>query len=68
MDQLDDHGQIDMAVTRIAQSLRAQQGQDRAQSFAAASDHIVTNLVDQRHVGMQALAHQRIDRPHLGGD
>jgi hypothetical protein len=52
----------------VGVSVRHQQHQHRADAFAARADDVLGNLIDERDLGMQALADHRIDRVHVGGN
>ena len=65
MDELHYRRQVVMMLACVAKSLRRQQHQRRTQPFAAAVDDVFTDLIDQRHFGMQACADHRIHRRHI---
>ena len=68
MDELDDGGHLVMLITLIAQSTGGQQHKGRTHALAAAVDDVLGNLPDERDVGVQTPANDRIDGIHVRAD
>ena len=67
VDELDNCGGRNMPLALIATCPRGQQGRQRPQTFAAAVDDVVGDLIHERDVAAQALNNQPIDAgPVLG--
>jgi len=52
----------------IVETVGAEQYQGRPQSFAAAVDDVVAQLVDKPDIGMQFFLYQRVHRLHIVPD
>jgi len=68
MDELDDRGEVDMAITLVARCAGSQQHDHRTQALAPAIDDVGSDLVDQHHVGAESFQNQPIDRLHIVRD
>ena len=67
VNELDDRCQVDMFFARVAAGMGTDHQQHRAQSFSAAGDDVMGNLVDQHDIGSQGLADTLIHSRHIRG-
>jgi len=68
VDELDDGGQHVPLMRRFAERAGHEQQQCRAQPLAARADDVLGDLVDQQHVGREALPDNAIHLLHVAGD
>ena len=68
VDKLDDRRKLDTVRAAVAKGPRAKEYQHWAQTFAAAVDQILRDLVDQHHLGVQPLLDEPIYGEHIVGD
>ena len=61
MDELDDHGELDMPVALVTQRAGGEQNQQRPQPLAAAADDVLGNLIHEDDIGREARANGAID-------
>ena len=66
VDKLDDRGQQDRLLPLTGYRTGGQHGEQWTHTLATAADDIHAELVDQGHIGGQALHNQCVDRLHVG--
>ena len=68
MDELDEGGGLDVGIALVLAGSGRKQHQKRTQPLAAPGDDVLGDLIDQRHLALQARADDRIDRAQVGLD
>ena len=67
VDQLNNGGDIYVLISPVAEMLRNQQDEDGAQAFAATVDYILTELINERYVGVQGILDALVHIAHIPG-
>jgi len=66
--ELDDGRYMDMLVALIAAGPGSEYRHQRAQALATGADDIFADLADHRHIGVQAVSNELVDRGKFVGD
>ena len=65
MDKLNDSGQIQVLVTRVVKVLGNEQQQCWPKPFATTIDDMMTNLINQDDIRLQAFLYEAINTTHF---